>query len=159
MLTFSRGLDKLQVREVFTLTEVFIEKCVQVPHILSLSCCVQHSLTFDCCCAQDFRNQQLPPRSPSLCLCIACVALCMFSACHATVAIPLSEPASKLTSQHLQATTQTLCSSFPACVSRPLSIHLLTSGRVDRLVVTVIVHAHPLTWPFLCMFVACNVLV
>ena len=101
MINFKYQMSSLAPR-------VCIATCVQVPRMISLSCCVQHSLTFDCCCAEDFRNQQLLPPSPSLCLYIACVALCMFSAWHATVAIPLSEPASKLTSEHLQATTQTL---------------------------------------------------
>ena len=144
-VVLTSSLHRLQVREVFT-PQGCSWRCVRrfPPHSFPFGR-IQHSLTSDCCCAQDFRNQQLLPPSPYLCLCIACVALCMFSACHDTVAIPLSEPASKLTSEYLQATTQTLCSSFPACVSRRLSIRLLARGRVDRLVVAVIVRVYPLT--------------
>ena len=92
VLTFS-SLLRLQVREVFT-PQGCSWRCVRrfPPHSFPFGR-IQHSLTSDCCCAQDFRNQRLP--APALSLLVHCLsALCLtaFICIHAALSCPCLSP-------------------------------------------------------------------
>ena len=66
--------------------------CTGFLRILSLSCRIL-SLTSDCCCAQDFRNQRLlAPAFSLLVHCLSALCLTVFICVHAALSCPCLSP-------------------------------------------------------------------